>query len=117
MISYSQSDDCGQLPRAKVDKKAEINNNFKELVESEMLSSLKKDGEHQAVIKMYVDCHGEVAKHKYERGNMTDSEQKWIWNLVGKSTWTPAVFEKKDVTSTVYLTIDIVNGQTKFTIQ
>jgi hypothetical protein len=117
MVGYAQTDDCGALPRAKVDKKAIIKGEFAELVESEMLSSLKKDGEHLAVFKLYVDCHGAVSKHRYQSGSMTDSEQKWLWNLVAKSLWTAAVFEKNDVTSTVFLTVKITNGQTEIIVQ
>jgi len=111
IAGYAQSDDCGTLPRVKVDKKAELKTNIEKLMNADMPSSLKEDGEHTAVFKAYVDCHGDVPKHRIQSSNMSDDDQNWLWKIIGKSTWHPAVFEKKNVTSTVFVTVTVTNGQ------
>ncbi|OIQ30235.1 MAG: hypothetical protein BM555_05455 [Crocinitomix sp. MedPE-SWsnd] len=111
IVGYSQSNDCGELPRAKVDEKAELKTNIEKLMNADMPSTLKEDGDHTAVFKAYVDCHGDVAKHRLQNSDMSEADQQWLWKIIGKSTWKPAVFEKKDVTSTVFITVTVTNGQ------
>jgi hypothetical protein len=116
--SFSQEETtCGQLPFAKVDQKAELTIKLDELIKSDLPESLKEDGEHTAVFKMYVDCHGDVSKYKHERGNMSDTDQKWLWKIVGKTTWKAAKIEKREVTSLVFITVTVTNGQVEVLIQ
>lgn len=106
---------CNQLPYAKVEKKAELTMDLEKLIKKEMHASLKEDGSHSGIIKLYVDCHGEVVKHKYDRGDLNEEQQQWLLDLIGKTTWKPAIADKKNVTSVLFLTIDITNGQVKVT--
>lgn len=116
--SFSQEETtCGQLPFAKVDQKAELTMKLDELIRKDLPATLREDGEHSAVFKMYVDCHGEVSKYKLERGTMSDADQKWLWKIVGKTTWKPAKLDKKDVTSLVFITVTVTNGQVEVVIQ
>ena len=117
VYSQDKQDVCNQLPYAKVDKVASPSTDLVKTISAEMLSELKKDGAHQAVFKLYVDCHGKVAKSKYESGDLNSSQQEWLMNIVDKSSWKPAVLAKKDVTSTVFVTVDINNGKVSVAIQ
>lgn len=118
MSTYAQDaqETCNQLPYAKVDQKAELTLDLEKLLKKEMHASLKEDGSHSGIIKLYVDCHGEVAKQRYDRGDLNEEQQQWLLNLIGKTTWKPAVADKKKVTSVLFLTVDITNGQAKVTL-
>lgn len=109
--------ECNQLPYAKVDTKAEVKGELNDIIASTMPASLKEDGTHEAVLKMYVDCFGQVTKLKMEKSNLNDADGKWLWNVIKNTTWQPATAMKKDVTSTVFISVTIVNGQIEATIQ
>ena len=118
LTSFAQEEStCGQLPYAKVDQKAELTMKLDELIKKDLPSTLREDGEQTAVFKMYVDCHGEVAKYKVERSTMTDADQKWLWKLIGKTTWKAAKLDKNTVTSLVFITVTVTNGQVEVLVQ
>ena len=117
--SFSQSEkiECGQIPMGNVDKKAVIKDDFNKKVTTTMDASLREDGSHQAIFKAYVDCNGDVLKSRFEKGDLDDAQQKWLYNLIQDSKWTSAKLDGKAVTTIVFVTIDINNGQVTTSIQ
>jgi len=116
-FTQDKKEDCGQLPYAKVDDKAEIKTDLTELIKSDLPKSLKDKGSHQAIFKLMVDCNGELAKHMYQRGDISDEDQQWMSKLIGKSKWKAAKVQDKAVTSTVFITVNITNSDVDVIIQ
>lgn len=118
LTGFSQNQaECNQLPYAKVDAKAESVGNLNDVIASSLPSSLAEDGTHETVFKMYVDCFGNAAKIKIEKTNLDDADSKWLWNVMLNSEWTPATAMKKNVTSTIFVTVKITNGVVEATVQ
>jgi len=117
-FSFAQGQkECNQLPYAKVDTKAEAVGDLNGIIASTLPKSLAEDGSHEAVLKMYVDCFGKVTKLKIEKTDLDDANGKWLWNVIYNSEWKPATAMKKDVTSTVFITVKINNGEVEATVQ
>lgn len=108
---------CNQLPYAKVDVKAALTTDLTAEVEKNMIKSLEKDGDHKAMIKLYVDCNGVIDKPSYHNGTFNTDQQNWILGLVEKTEWTAAKLGDKDVTSTVFLVVYVTNGHARVAIQ
>ena len=109
--------DCGQLPFAKVDDKAEVSTDLSELIKSDLPKSLKDKGSHQAIFKLMVDCNGELANQFYQRGDFSEEDQQWLSKIIGKSKWRAAKVQDKQVSSTVFITVNITNSDVEVIIQ
>ena len=116
-LNAQDSTVCNQLPYAKVDKKAKVTGELKDWIKDQMPRDLKENGEHQAIFKLIVDCNGKVVKQKYADGNLSTAHQKWLGNLIDKSTWKAAQVKDKQVSSTVFITVTIKKGQVDLEIQ
>jgi len=109
--------DCGQLPYAKVDDKAETKTDLTELIKSDLPKSLRGKGSHQAIFKLTVDCNGDLANHLYQRGDFSDEDQDWLFKIIEKSKWKAANVQDKPVSSTVFITVNVTNSDVEVIIQ
>ncbi|MEX1003323.1 MAG: hypothetical protein WDZ35_14485 [Crocinitomicaceae bacterium] len=119
-VSLSQDQEentCNQLPYAKVDQSAKVKGDLTKILSADLPSELKEDGEHTAVFKLVVDCNGKLIKKMYTDGNMEGEHQEYVLNTIEKAVWKPAVLGKKEVSSTVFVTVTITNGQVEVEIQ
>jgi hypothetical protein len=117
LTAYGQKvpETCNQLPYAKVDQKAEISNNMNKIVGSEVPETMKK-GEYKASYKFYIDCKGSIDKISYSKGSLDADQQKWLTNVLGKSTWKAGIVDDLFVTSLVFVTVTISNGKAEVAI-
>ncbi len=114
-IGMSQDGErCPQLPNAKPAIKAEYGGDLVAYFSADLSEDLKK-GTITATFRMYVDCHGDVSKAKFQSGTMNETDQKSFLELIYAMKWTPAQDQKVDVTSNVYLEFEITNGVLKVT--
>ena len=106
---------CNGLPYAKVDTKASLTSDTESTIKKELPSDMKK-GEHNATFKLYVTCKGDIDKHMYQNGDLSEDAQNWMTAIIGKTTWKAAVKDGIYVTSTVFVQVEIKNGQVKVTV-
>jgi len=84
---------------------------------SQNLPNELKKGTHSAVFKLLVDCYGLPSKPMYQSGSLTESNQKYFLDLLLTTKWKPAVDKFADVTTFVFITLEIVNGQVTVVVQ
>jgi len=104
------------LPIAGADKKAAFDGKIEKFFADNLSSDLKK-GTHQAVFKLMVDCYGVVSKSTYQSGTFSESNQKLFLNLFLETKWKPATHQSANVTTFVFVTVDIVNGKVTVVVQ
>lgn len=116
--SFSQDKEpCSQLPQAKPDATASVSGDMNKHFSGVLSDDLKKDGAtFEATFKMIVDCNGDVAKIMFMKGDISDADQKLFIQAIEKLDWKPAQKGDKDVTSTVFIVLNITNGQVKATL-
>lgn len=106
---------CGQIPVAKPEVHAKYDGDIKAYF-SNALPTDKKEGTISATFRMYVDCNGKVTKAKLYKGEMPDANQKAILEKIYAMNWTPAQHEGENVTSNVFIVVEITNGKAEITV-
>jgi hypothetical protein len=114
VLAQPEKTPCSGLPVAvpevrAVSKTSDLGKYF----ETRVPEKLKK-GTHAAVYKLIVDCNGTVTQIDYQRGTFSETDQSDYRTQIAELEWKPAQQKSKDVTSTVFVTLEIVNG--KFTV-
>jgi hypothetical protein len=112
MIGFSQTEDkkCGQLPHVNPTIKAVCSNDVQSILSENLPVSFKKDSKHESTFKMIIDCFGRIDMVIYKNGNLTKAEQKHFLLQINKlKDWTSGQVDGKDVKTTVYITVDVVN--------
>jgi len=107
---------CNQIPIAIAEKKASFDGKIEKFVGDNLKSDLKK-GTHSAVFKLMIDCNGIVSKTTYQSGSFSESNQTLFIDLFLKSKWKPASDKSANVTTFVFVTVDIVNGKVAVVVQ
>lgn len=107
---------CNQIPIANVEKKAIYDGKIEKLFLDNLTSDLKK-GTHKAVYKLMVDCYGAVSISTYQSGTFSEASQRLFAELLFKSKWKPAIHKSVNVTSFVFVTVDIVSGKATVVVQ
>ena len=110
LLAQKAPENCNDLPYARVDKKASLKNDVEDQIAKDLSGKLKK-GDFEATFKSFVSCKGEVDKINYQSGNLDDDQQRWLLDILSKSRWTAAVLKDLYVTSTVFISVKIQNGQ------
>ena len=112
LVGFSQDDKlpCNDLPYATPEHKAKYDGDIEKYFSDDLSAEMKK-GTVSGTFRMYVDCYGEVTKAGFQSGEMKDSDQKKMIDLIYKMKWKPAQVKGKDVTSSVFIVLEIVNGQ------
>lgn len=116
LSAYAQTETntCSGLPVAVPEKRAVCEvSDLVHYFEIRMPDALKK-GTYSAVYKLTVDCKGAVEEASYQRGTFGPAEQESYTNQLMALSWKPAKQKNKNVTSFVFVTLEIVNG--KFTV-
>lgn len=114
-IGQKRPEKCNDLPYAKVDEKAALISNTKKQLKVSVPADMKK-GEYNASIKCYVDCDGVMDKVTYHKGNFTDDQQVWLLDVINDCEWTPAIKDNLYVTSTVFLQVEMKNGNVSVSV-
>ncbi|MBL7899271.1 MAG: hypothetical protein JNJ99_12110 [Crocinitomicaceae bacterium] len=108
---------CNDLPLADPEVRAScLTEDILSPFKGALTEKLKK-GTHTAVFKFFVTCNGEVTNVAYQRGTVDSSTQSIFAAEINKLKWKPATHKSKQVTSVVFLTIEIVNAQITISIR
>jgi len=107
---------CNQIPIANAETKASFDGKIEKFVGDSLKSDLKR-GTHSAVFKLMIDCNGIVSKITYQSGTFSESNQKLFIGLFSNSKWKPAIEKSVNVTSFVFVTINIVNSKSTVMVQ
>ena len=75
----------------------------------EELSSFKENEKFTAVYKVVVNCDGVTESVMYLRGSFAKDQQDAVKNMIVKSKWKAGIKEKRDVSSTVFITVNVEN--------
>jgi predicted Ser/Thr protein kinase len=114
MLAQSETPPCTGLPVAVPEMRAVCKtNDLARYFEVRNAEKLKK-GTHSAVYKLTVDCNGTAIYAAFQRGTFSEEDQLNYENQIMELTWNPAQQKSEAVTSTVFITLEIVNG--KFTV-
>ena len=108
--SFSQNQDCGQLPMDKVDYKAQMSSNLAMNIQNK-ISDDSKYGDYKGLFKIYVDCIGAVYKVNFEKGDILEPEVDQISKSIKASNWKPAYMGHESVNSIVFVSIILGNGE------
>lgn len=117
LISFSQEDikPCGQLPHINPTVKAKCSNDIKVVLSEKLPTSFSKDSKYESTFKLIVDCNGRIDMVIYKKGNLSESQQKYFLLQLNKLIdWTAGQVDGKDVSTTVYFTIEVVKRQISF---
>lgn len=112
-IGFSQSEDikpCGQLPYATPTVKAKCENDMQKILSANLPATFKKDKSYNSSFKLIIDCNGRIDMVIYKKGNFTEAQQKHFLTLINTlKDWKAGQVDGKDVSTTVYITIDVNN--------
>lgn len=110
IISFSQDEikPCGQLPQVNPTIKAICSNDIQSVLSEDLPASFAKDKSYQSTFKLIVDCNGRIDMVIYKKGNLSEAQQVFFLNQLNKlKDWSAGQMEGKDVSTTVYFTIDV----------
>lgn len=109
-MSQTEDNKCGQLPHVNPTVKPVCSDDIKAILSDNLPSAFKKDGKYESSFKMIVDCNGVIESVIYKKGNLSDIQQKHFLAQIKKlKDWTAGQVEGRDVKTTVYITVDVVN--------
>ena len=113
---YAQNDKpCGQLPVLKPDVKAVCHEDVQNILSHELPSIFKKKESYKASFKIILDCNGSIDMVIYKDGNLNTEQQIHFLNKINQlKKWTPAKENNNEVTSTIFLTININKGEVEY---
>ena len=117
LVSFSQDDikPCGQLPHVNPTVKAKCSNDIQTVLTESLPASFSKAKSYESTFKLIVDCNGRIDMVIYKKGNLTESQQKYFLTQFNKlKDWSAGQVEAKDVSTTVYFTIDVVKRELSF---
>jgi hypothetical protein len=100
---------CTQLPFATVDEIAVMKSDLKKEIVNTHPVSFADDKEHTGTYKVVIDCNGKVNSVMYKSGNFNEQERVWMDVQIKGTEWKAAVLDKKDVSSTIFLTVTSLN--------
>jgi len=110
MLSFSQDEikPCGQLPTVNPTLKPKCNNDMQKVFSQNLPSSFNKEKSYNSSFKLIVDCNGRIDMVIYKKGNFSESQQKHFLTLINTlKDWNAGQVDGKDVSTTVYITIDV----------
>lgn len=118
-LAWGQSEPipCNELPVAVPQTKATCKTSDLQAHFEKQIPDSMKRGEYNAVYKLFVDCAGTVKSVAYQRGSLSESDQKKMTEILTELSWNPAQDKGKPATSTVFITLEIVNGKCTVTVQ
>ena len=114
-FAQKMPEECNEMPYAKVDQKAELTSNTEKQLKVTVPADMKK-GEFNASVKCYVTCEGTLESISYHKGDFSEDQQEWLIDVINDSEWKAAVKEDVYVKSTVFLQVEMKNGQVKLTV-
>ena len=117
ILSFSQDDikPCGQLPHVNPTVKAKCTNEIDAILAESLPSSFSKDKNYESTFKLIVDCNGRIDMVIYKKGNLSESQQKYFLTQLNKlKDWSAGQVEGRDVSTTVYFTIDVKKREIVF---
>lgn len=110
MVGFSQEDikPCGQLPHVNPTVKTKCLSDVKSILSNGLPSSFNKEKSYQSSFKLIIDCNGRIDMVIYKKGNFSEAQQKHFLTQINKlKDWSAGQVDGKDVSTTVYITIDV----------
>ena len=114
-LSAQDSIACNQLPVARPDIAARYDGDITKSF-GKLPSALKK-ATYSGVFKLTVDCKGKVLKVFFREGTFTEDDQEFFADKLFDTQWQPAMDNQANVTSFVFITVNITKGKISAVIQ
>ena len=97
--------------------KAKCSNDIQSILNENLPASLSKEKTYTSSFKLLVDCNGSIDMVIYKKGDLSETQQKYFLTQLNKlNDWTAGQVEGSDVSTTVYITIDINKRQLAYKI-
>ncbi len=116
IVSFSQDEikPCGQLSNDNPTVKPVCETNIENVLTDNLPLIFKEKAKYKSTFKLLIDCNGRIDMVIYKNGNLDTAQQKHFLLLINKLRgWKAGQVNEVDVSTTVYLTIDIDDRQLK----
>lgn len=117
IISFSQDTykKCGQLPHLNPTVKAKCSNDIQKILAEALPASFVKGKTYTSSFKLIIDCNGIIDMVIYKKGDLSTEQQKYFLTQINKlKDWSAGQLNGKDVSTTIYMAIDVSNRQMSY---
>ncbi len=102
---------CNQIPVAKPSEKATYKGDLEKDFAKQLPDSFKKAENVSGTFKFIVDCNGHIETIIFKNGNFSNEQQAYFQKKISElNNWTAGKLNDKNVSTYVYLTIDLNKG-------